>query len=132
MKRYGPLNSAISKVIADLGHTDTIAIGDCGLPIPSQVQKIDLAIEQGLPSFMTVLNNVAAHTVIEKVTIADEIITQNPTVYAEIRALFGEAITIVTVSHEQLKAALPETKAVIRTGEATPYANIILHAGVNF
>ncbi|EUJ41676.1 D-ribose pyranase [Brochothrix campestris] len=132
MKRYGPLNSDMSKTLADIGHTDTIAIGDCGLPIPTEVKKIDLAIEQGVPRFMTVLKNVAEHLVIEKVTIATEIITQNPDVYAAIQALFGEAIPIVTVSHEQLKAALPETKAVIRTGEATPYANIILHAGVNF
>lgn len=39
MKRYGPLNSDMSKTLADIGHTDTIAIGDCGLPIPTEVKK---------------------------------------------------------------------------------------------
>lgn len=41
MKKNGILNSDISKVLADLGHTDYIVIGDCGLPIPNQVKKID-------------------------------------------------------------------------------------------
>lgn len=34
--------------------------------------------------------------------------------------------------HEAFKAAAKTAKAVIRTGEITPYANIILHAGVIF
>ncbi len=34
------------------------------------------------------------------------------------------------VSHEQFKEHTKKAKAIIRTGEATPYANVILHAGV--
>lgn len=34
------LNSSIAKVLADLGHTDTIVISDCGLPVPAGVQKL--------------------------------------------------------------------------------------------
>ena len=44
MKRYGILNSHISKVLSDLGHTDSIVIADAGLPIPEDVHEIDLAI----------------------------------------------------------------------------------------
>ena len=42
MKKNGILNSEISKVLSDLGHTDFICIGDCGLPVPDNVKKIDL------------------------------------------------------------------------------------------
>ena len=49
MQKGGMLNSSIAKVLADLGHTDTIVIGDCGLPVPAGVQKIDLALKPGTP-----------------------------------------------------------------------------------
>ncbi len=55
MYKTGTLNSEISKVLSDLGHTDTIVIADCGLPVPKGVQKIDLAVRQGLPSFIDVV-----------------------------------------------------------------------------
>ena len=54
MQRGGMLNSSIAKVLADLGHTDTIVIGDCGLPVPAGVPKIDLALKPGMPSFVDV------------------------------------------------------------------------------
>ncbi|PAC67377.1 D-ribose pyranase, partial [Enterobacter cloacae] len=49
MKKNGILNSHIAKVLADLGHTDTIVIADCGLPIPEGPVKIDLALSIGTP-----------------------------------------------------------------------------------
>jgi D-ribose pyranase len=40
MKRYGILNSHISKVLANLGHTDFIVIADAGLPISDVKRSI--------------------------------------------------------------------------------------------
>ena len=51
MKKHGVLNSEITSILASLGHTDTIVIADCGLPIPDGVKRIDLAVEIGKPSF---------------------------------------------------------------------------------
>ena len=65
MQKGGMLNSSIAKVLADLGHTDTIVIGDCGLPVPAGVQKIDLALKPGTPSFLEVVEEVAKNMVIE-------------------------------------------------------------------
>ena len=42
MQRHGILNSHIAKVLADLGHTDTICIADCGLPVPESIQQMDI------------------------------------------------------------------------------------------
>ena len=36
------------------------------------------------------------------------------------------------IAHEEFKEMAAKAKTVIRTGETTPYANIILVAGVNF
>ena len=67
MKKNGILNSEISRVLSYMGHTDWIAIGDCGLPIPDEVERIDLALTFGEPGFMRTLELVAADMTIENV-----------------------------------------------------------------
>ncbi|WP_439020618.1 D-ribose pyranase [Bacillus thuringiensis] len=131
MKKHGVLNSEIASVLASLGHTDIIVIADCGLPIPDGVKRIDLAVEIGKPSFLDVLQVVADDMVIEKVTLAEEVINNNAEVNKEIELKLIEP-AFEYVSHEQFKEHTKKAKAIIRTGEATPYANVILHAGVIF
>lgn len=133
MKRQGILNSDISRVLSYMGHTDRICIGDCGLPIPEETERIDLALAFGVPGFMQTLEIVAQDMKIEKIILAEEIKTFNPTVLEQINKLFeGQAIEVEFVSHVELKALTKECKAVIRTGETTPYANIILQSGCIF
>ncbi|WP_341518557.1 D-ribose pyranase [Bacillus paramobilis] len=131
MKKHGVLNSEIASVLASLGHTDIIVIADCGLPIPDGVKRIDLAVEIGKPSFLDVLQVVADDMAIEKVTLAEEVINNNVEVNKEIELKIIEP-AFEYVSHEQFKEHTKKAKAIIRTGEATPYANVILHAGVIF
>ena len=78
MQRHGILNSHIAKVLADLGHTDTICISDCGLPVPEGVQKIDLALDFGVPSFEQVVSIIAKHMKSEAIHVATEIKENNP------------------------------------------------------
>lgn len=132
MQKGGMLNSAIAKVLADLGHTDTIVIGDCGLPVPAGVQKIDLALKPGTPSFLEVVEEVAKNMVIEKVEIAGEMQEKNPVVYDAMKKLFPSEEWIMDVDHEAFKQATKNAKCVIRTGEITPFANVILHSNVFF
>ncbi|QIH77574.1 D-ribose pyranase [Macrococcoides canis] len=131
MYKTGILNSDISKVLSDLGHTDTIVIADCGLPVPKGVQKIDLAVKKGLPSFIDVVDEIARHMVIEHLTLAEEIKDKNPTVLKEVDRIVND-VPNEFVTHEQFKTLTENSKVIIRTGEATPYANIILRSGVNF
>ncbi len=133
MKKQGILNSDISRVLSYMGHTDTICIGDCGLPIPDEVERIDLALCFGEPTFMRTLEIVAADMKVEKIVLADEIKEKNPKVLSEIQAYFADQdVEVEFVSHTELKARTHDCKAVIRTGETTPYANIILQAGCIF
>ncbi|GLY08921.1 D-ribose pyranase [Pseudobacillus badius] len=131
MKKHGILNSHIAKVLADLGHTDFIVIADAGLPIPDHVPKIDLALTVGVPGFKETLAAVADDLVIEKVTAAQEVQTQNEPIFDYMETMFSDT-QIEWVTHEAFKALTKQAKAVIRTGEASPYANCILHAGVFF
>ena len=133
MKRHGILNSDISRVLSYMGHTDRICIGDCGLPIPDEKERIDLAVKFGVPTFMDVLKQVGNDMKIEKIVLAEEIKENNPKVLAEINEYFaGQEIDVEFVSHVGLKEMTKECKAVIRTGETTPYANIILQSGCIF
>lgn len=133
MKKSGILNGDISRVLSYLGHTDTICIGDCGLPIPDEVERIDLSLVFGVPSFTETLKVVKEDMKIEKIILAAEIKAQNKKVLGEIEELFkNEKIEIEYVPHAELKKQTRACKAVIRTGETTPYANIILQSGCIF
>jgi len=130
VKINGVLNSHISQVLSQLGHTDSIVIADCGLPIPRNVERIDLALELGKPSFLDTLKVILSDMKVEAAVIAEEMLENNPLMYEELRALFGDSLHLV--SHSELKQRSNDSHAVIRTGEATPFANIILYSGVIF
>ena len=133
MKRNGILNSDISRVLSYMGHTDRIAIGDCGLPIPEEVERIDLSLTFGEPKFLRVRELVLADMKVEKIVLAEEIKEQNPTVLQGIEALLaGQNVEVEFVPHTEFKAQTADCRAVIRTGETTPYANIILQSGCIF
>ncbi|WP_027622584.1 D-ribose pyranase [Acetivibrio clariflavus] len=131
MKKTKVLNSELSAVIASMGHTDTIAIGDAGLPIPDSSKRIDLAVKRNLPPFLDVLETVLCELEVEEVTISSEMIEDNPGLFKKINELFS-SIKINLVTHSEFKEMTKNCKAVVRTGECMPYANIILHSGVAF
>ena len=133
MKKRGILNSDISRVLSYMGHTDCICIGDCGLPVPEETERIDLAVRFGLPSFVDVLREVGDDMCIEKIVLAEEMKEKNPTVLKEIEEYFADRRPeVVYVPHVELKKMTETCRAVIRTGETTPYANIILQSGCIF
>ncbi|SCA93081.1 D-ribose pyranase [Pseudolactococcus piscium] len=129
MKKNGILNSDISKLAADLGHTDCVCIGDCGLPVPNGVKKIDIALTYGSPSFEAVLKNYVENVVVEKVWVAKEIIDNNPKQLESIKSILPPSVEMEIITHIQFKESMEECKAVIRTGEITPFSNIILQSG---
>ena len=135
MKKAGIINADISRVLSYMGHTDRIAIGDCGLPIPEETERVDLALRLGTPRFMEVLEAVLDDMVIEKVVLAEEIKENNPALLAEIQNLLKERelqVPVEFISHAQLKEETKSCRAVIRSGENTPYANIILQSACIF
>ncbi|AGN18996.1 ribose pyranase [Corynebacterium glutamicum] len=123
MKKSGLLNPDLCYAIARLGHTDTWAVADCGLPIPEHVEIIDLALVFGIPTFEQVLNALKPEVVVEGAVIAEG----TP---ERIREMVDTDVEVVT--HEELKAQLAECAFVIRTGETTAYANVIFKSGVAF
>jgi len=131
MKKSGVLNSDISRVLSYMRHTDTICISDCGLPCPDETELIDISLEKGVPDFIRVLKAVVNDMSVEKIFLAEEIRVKNPAVLKEIQTLLPGVRTDF-MPHEEFKKKLLSCKAVVRSGEASPYANIILQSACIF
>jgi len=131
MKKGTFLNADIIEVISKMGHTDEIVIADAGLPIPDGVRRIDLALKPGYPDFMTVLKALLEVYACESYVMASEIKEKNPEMEKQILEALGDSQEEY-VPHKAFKATTANAKAVIRTGECTPYANVILRSGVIF
>lgn len=131
MKKRGIINIQLAGFIAGLGHKDTFVIGDAGLPIPKDIPIVDLALCGGVPSFVQVLKAVLEEVEVEYYCLAEEITTYNQGIYEVIQSSLQE-VSFEMVPHVQFKEATKNVKFAIRTGEFTPYPNIILRAGVAF
>lgn len=130
MKKGPVLNIALSQLIASLGHGDMVVIGDAGLPVPPGVPVIDLALTHGVPGFLQTLTTVLAEMQVERHVLADELADKNPAIATAVAAL--DLPGRGGVPHDEFKRLSAGARAVVRTGECTPYANIILVAGVVF
>ena len=134
MKRTNTtINAQLSRVILETGHTDLIVVTDAGLPIPLGCERVDLAYRPGAPAFIDVLDTVLAELIVESATISAEIEQYSPHMLAALRERLDPlGVTIKLVPHVEFKERTRGARAFVRSGELTPYANVILHAGVAF
>ncbi|MFE9723862.1 D-ribose pyranase [Streptomyces sp. NPDC005794] len=129
MKKSGILNRHLAGAVAELGHGDGVLICDVGMPIPPGPRVVDLAFRAGVPSFAEVLDGLLDELVVEGATAAEEIRDSNPEASGLLTARLPG---LAHVPHEQLKALTVSARLVVRTGEARPYANVLLRCGVCF
>jgi D-ribose pyranase len=129
MKKVGTLNRNLSAVLSCMGHTDLLTICDGGFPCPQTVPCIDLALRGGLPSFLDTLDVILTELQVEKLIIARETREVSPTMYGAILKRFP-GLPVEEMPHVEFKAVAVRARATVRTGEFTPYANLILQSGV--
>lgn len=131
MKKRGILNAQLAGYIAALGHKDMFLIGDAGMPIPAGVPIVDLVLCGGIPTFEQVLGAILDETQVEYYYLAEEIKEKNQRLFEFIKdSLPG--IDNEMMPHTELKELTKKVKFAVRTGEFTPYPNIVLQAGVAF
>lgn len=129
MKKNGLIHAGLLSRLAQLRHTDLFVVADAGLPVPRGVPVIDLAVVYGLPRFADILVPLLRETVVEAGWVAIEIDERNP----DCARLLDAAVADLTrIPHAALKTMVGQASFVVRTGEDTPYANVILRAGVPF
>lgn len=128
MKKAGILHPGISRLLAETGHTDLITICDRGFPVPAGVERIDLALVSGIPTVLDVVKAMDQEFVIDTMIIAEEMGESSPERLRLLRELFAH-INFKMVPHLEFKQLCPESRAVIRTGDEIPYANMIIVSG---
>ncbi len=132
MKKGGILHPGINKLIAETGHTEYVVVTDAGLPLPENVNtRIDLALKEGTPGFLETLDTVLTELIVEKIILAEELKTVSPAMHEAILKRFPD-IPVEYVPHVDFKATTKQARGFIRSGEFTPYANVILVAGVAY
>ncbi|MEU0671793.1 D-ribose pyranase [Streptomyces sp. NPDC006172] len=129
MRKAGILNRHLAGALAELGHGDGVLVCDAGMPIPDGPRVVDLAFRAGVPSFAEVLEGLLDELVVEGATAASEVRAANPAASA---LLDGHFPGLTLVPHERLKELSARARLVVRTGEARPYANVLLRCGVFF
>jgi D-ribose pyranase len=128
MKKTDLINPALSEVIARLGHTDRLVLADAGLPIPAAVQRVDLALTKGIPTFLETLKVILTEMYVEKAIVAEEMVEKSPAMFEQLKEILGTT-PIERIPHKEFKQQTRSALAIIRTGEFTPYANVILVSG---
>jgi D-ribose pyranase len=125
MKKTTLLQSDLSYIIATLGHVDMLVIADAGLPIPVETVRTDLAPTQVVPGAAQTLRMVLDEMKVEKVILAEEVKNRNPKFLLEVRELLPD-VPVEFLTHSELKTRAAQARAVVRIGEFSPCANVIL------
>lgn len=127
--RSAILNPRLAAAVVGLGHTQSLWIVDAGFPVPIGVDIIDVSVCSGVPSFAAVFTAMASELVIESAIVAIEA-RQSALIDMVGTAVAPGALSYVT--HEELKQHSHSARAIVRTGETTPYMNVCLTGGVTF
>jgi D-ribose pyranase len=129
VRKAGILNRHLAGALAELGHGHEVLVCDAGMPVPDGPRVVDLAFRAGVPSFAEVLEGLLDELVVEGATAATEVRAANPSAAELLAGCFPE---LTLVPHERLKELAAGARLVVRTGEARPYANVLLRCGVFF
>ncbi len=133
MLKGGILNGQLLRVLGETGHMDTLLVSDTGMPLPLNVERVDLSLVPGIPAYTDVLTAVVDTIMVEKAFLAEEIKTVSPKMHKKILEILAPTgCEIEYVPHTELKRKMQSARACIRSGEFTAYANVILQAGVSY
>ena len=127
MKKSGILNQQLMTAITGLGHTDSFLLCDAGFAISTGIQRIDLALTEGIPSFTDCLKAILTEVVIEEIAVAKQMEQYNPASFTYVMNTFQNQKKLIIDQSDFLQNAKC-VKFVVRSGELTPYANILLTA----
>jgi len=133
MKKGGILHSELARIVAGMGHGDKLVVCDSGFPIPHGKPVADVILTVGVPGVVQTLTTILQELHIEGVIVAEEMERRSPLMFQQVQSVMG-SVPIKKISHEEFKQWTRNEHNIsfVRTGEATPFANVLLVAGVVF
>lgn len=127
MIKTGVINPQLLSLLARVRHTNTLVVADRGFPSWPGVETIDLSLVDGIPTVLQVVEAIRGNFVIGEARMATQFLDQNT---EETKAGFARVLAGIPVAYEDHEAAfkprVPRATGLIRTGDTTQYANIIL------
>jgi D-ribose pyranase len=129
MKEVGLVNGQIDSALNRQGHMDLMMVVDAGFPCPDNVELIDIALSEGVPTVLDVLTELRKVHSVEKVVMAEDTRQHNPTFFRKAARAFGQGVVVEVISHAELKLRSHEVKTIVRTGDFTAWGNVMLVSG---
>ena len=129
MLKTGILNPAINSLISRVRHTNTLVIADRGFPFWPQIETVDISLVDDIPRVIDVVRALSKNFVIAQAFMAEEFLSVNSD---STKAAFASALSgnpILYEPHPVFKKRVPQAIGLIRTGDTTQYANLILESG---
>jgi D-ribose pyranase len=127
--KTGILNPAISSLLSRIRHTNTLVIADRGFPFWPQLETVDISLVDDIPQVLDVLKAISPHWVAAQAFMAEEFLAGNS---PATQAAFTAALAGISTTYEPhviFKKRVPQAIGLIRTGDTTQYANLILESG---
>lgn len=128
MLKTGILNPAILSLLARTRHTNTLAIADRGFPSWPEIETIDISLVDDIPKVLDVLRAIRKNFVIGRIYIAVEFQNTNDANARQEMVLACEGLRVVEEPHSDFKRRVPDCVGLIRTGDKTQYANLIIES----
>lgn len=128
MLKTGILNPHINSLLARVRHTNTLVIADRGFPFWPQIETVDITLIDDLPRVLEVLAAIRGNFNIGHAFMAEEFRATNK---PEVQAAFERGLAGIPLEfepHIDFKKRVPHAIGLIRTGDTTPYANMILES----
>jgi D-ribose pyranase len=129
MINTGILNPQILSLLARVRHTNALVISDRGFPFWPQIETVDVSVVDDLPTVLQLIAAVRANHNFTQAYMPREFQKNNS---AATRASFAKSLAGVLTKfepHIQFKKRVPNAIGLIRTGDTTQYANVILISG---
>lgn len=126
MLKHGILNPAVNSLLSRVRHTNTLVLADRGFPFWPQVETVDLSLVDDLPTVLQVLAAIRPNFAIGQAHMAEEFRIHNT---PRTRRAFAAALAGIPVAYEphvEFKRRVPGAVGLIRTGDTTQYANLVL------
>jgi D-ribose pyranase len=128
MLRSGILNPQINALLSRFRHTNTLVIADRGFPYWPQVETIDISLTDDIPTVADVLRAILPLVKVGPIFMASEFRSANSEATNAALLLLTTGLTITWEPHVEFKRRIPAAIGLIRTGDTTQYANILLES----
>jgi D-ribose pyranase len=128
MIQSGILNPAVLSLIARIRHTNTLVISDWAFPYWPQIETVDISLTMGIPTVLDVLDLLQQNFKIGRIWQAEEFVACNSADTVDRFAKSFGKIPLTREPHVDFKKRVPHAIGLIRTGDPTPYGNIILES----